>query len=403
MRGSVLFVCALVALGCTKSKVVEDAAVDALPTRDAAEDVPFIPPDATADAGEEDAPPDVPFVPLTGEVDLLIMMDNSGSMSQEQAALAREVPQLVRGLVTGDVDGDGAAEFPPVVNLHVGVVTSDMGTGGVVVRGACERDPNFGDDGVLRNEGNPAIVGCAATYDPNFLEFQPMDDPDVFAANIACLSTPGTNGCGFEQPLEAVLKAVTPSASDISFVMGTTGHADTQNRGFLRPGALLAVLTVTDEDDCSALDPDVYDRMSTRYPNPELNLRCFQYPEAIHPIVRYADGLLASRSEAGRLIYGAIVGIPEAVNPIPGAPIDYDRILADDDMQERVNPMMPQELTPSCDRPGTGRAFPPRRMVSLAQQLEERGARAFVQTICQDDYSAAVVGFAQEIGRALAE
>ena len=402
--------CVLLALACGKSKTL-DASVDAMAdTRadtsvetDAATDVPFdtVPFDTapdTFDAGRDDAG----LVELTGEVDLLIMMDNSGSMSQEQEALAREIPNLVRGLATGDVDGDGTVDIPLVVSLHVGVVTSDMGTGGVVVRGACERDPNRGDDGVLRSEGNLSLPGCAASYDPAFLEFAPgSGSADAFAEDVACLSTTGTNGCGFEQPLEAMLKAVTPSTSDIRFVFDDRGHADGANAGFLRPGALLAILAVTDEDDCSALDPDVYNRMSTRYPAPELNLRCFQYPEAVHPLERFTEGLLASRGDAGRLIYGAIVGIPEDVNPRIGSPIDYDAILSDDDMQERVNPTMPQELAPSCDRPGTGRAFPPRRMVTLAQQLEAGGARAFVQTICQDSYESAILGFATEIGRAL--
>lgn len=394
--------CVLLATACGKSTTV-DASLDAMPDVpiDAPVDVPIDTAVDAFDAGA-DVPVDTGSVPLTGEVDLLIMMDNSGSMSQEQEALAREIPNLVRGLATGDVDGDGVAELPPVVSLHVGVVTSDMGTGGVLVRGACERDPNRGDDGVLRSEGNLAIPGCAASYDPPFLEFAPgSGDPDAFASDVQCLATAGTNGCGFEQQLEAMLKAVTPSTSDIRFVFDDGGHADGANAGFLRPGSLLAILAVSDEDDCSALDPDVYDRMSTRYPAPELNLRCFYYPEAVQPLERFTNGLLAARSEPGRLIYGAIVGVPEDINPAIGSPIDYDAILADDNMQERVNPMMPQELAPSCDRPGTGRAFPPRRMVTLAQELEEGGARTFVQTICQDSYESAIIGFATEIGRAL--
>ena len=336
-------------------------------------------------------------------VDLLFMMDNSGSMSQEQVAIAREIPNLVRVLASGDINDDGEQDFPPVVSLNVGIISSDMGTGGVVVRGACERDPNFGDDGVLRNQGNVAISGCAATYDPNFLNFRPADggDPNAFAADVECLAVLGTNGCGFEQQLEAVLKAVTPSTSPITFGMGTVGHADGQNRGFLRDDSLLVVLMITDEDDCSALDPDVYNRMSTRYPAPELNLRCFQYPEAVQPVERYTQGLLATRADPDLLIFAAITGIPEDVNPDPAAPIDYAAILADDDMQERVNPMMPQELAPSCDRPGTGVAFPPRRIVTLAQQLEAGGANSLVQTICQDDYTGAIQGVINKIADVL--
>ena len=88
---------------------------------------------------------------------------------------------------------------------------------------------------------------------------------------------------------------------------------------FLRDDSLLVVLMITDEDDCSALDPDVYNRMSTRYPAPELNLRCFQYTEAVHPVERYTQGLLATRADPDLLIFAAITGIPDDLNPNPKA------------------------------------------------------------------------------------
>ncbi|MCZ7685533.1 MAG: hypothetical protein M5U28_44845 [Sandaracinaceae bacterium] len=140
------------------------------------------------------------------------MVDNSNSMAEEQASLAAQLPRIVTALATGDIDGDGTPESAPVDDLHLGVVTSDMGVGGFIVP-TCARG-DFGDDGILRTQGRTDIAGCMATY-PSFLEFRPGSgaDPADVAADFACVATVGTGGCGFEQQLEAVLKAATPSTS----------------------------------------------------------------------------------------------------------------------------------------------------------------------------------------------
>ena len=59
------------------------------------------------------------------DVDLLFMIDNSGSMREEQENLIRELPRMVRVLTTGDREGDGTQDFAPVRSLHVGFVTSE--------------------------------------------------------------------------------------------------------------------------------------------------------------------------------------------------------------------------------------------------------------------------------------
>src|SRR5689334_20015490 len=64
-------------------------------------------------------------------VDLLLMVDNSGSMQSEQAALQAQLPNMAEVLLTGDLDGDNTPDFPAVESLRVGVVTSDMGVLGV--------------------------------------------------------------------------------------------------------------------------------------------------------------------------------------------------------------------------------------------------------------------------------
>jgi hypothetical protein len=318
-------------------------------------------------------------VPVT-DLDVLFVVDNSNSMTEEQESFAAELPGFVRVLSTGDLSGDGTPDFTPPSSVNFGVITSDMGTGGYTVPTCSE--PNFGDDGILRTRGNTALAGCMATY-PTFLSFTPgTGSPDALANDVRCVAQMGTGGCGFEQQLEAVLKAVTPSTSAVSFGMGTAGHADRENAGFLRDDAMLAVILLSDEEDCSASDPALYDPASSIYSG-NLNLRCFSYPMAVHPIERYVQGLIAVKSDPSQVFFALIAGIPRDVE---GAA--YETILTHPDMFEMVDPSDPNRLRPSCNVPGRGLAFPPRRMVTVARELDRLGASATVGSICQESYSA---------------
>ncbi|MBX3251521.1 MAG: hypothetical protein KF901_30360 [Myxococcales bacterium] len=358
-------------------------------------------------------------------VDLLFMVDNSNSMANHQGALSEQLPNMVRILASGDLDGDGRVDFPPVRSLNVGVVTSDMGTGGFSVTTCSNAD--FGDDGVLRTAGNVARSGCVASY-PSFQNFEPErdGDPVTFANAVACVAVMGTNGCGFEQQLEAVLKAVTPSTSDIRFINDSRGHADGQNAGFLREKALLAAILVTDEDDCTIRDPQLTNGApGAPFPG-NLNLRCYLHgteeyartgrDPATSPVAsveRFVRGLLAVKDDPDMIIYAAITGIPTDVNPDPDEAIDYDAILNHPLMREEPDPATitaetpgGTQLRPSCDRvrPGAAtreRAFPPRRIVGAARQLEQAGANVVLQTICQDSFEGALREIVRKIGDAL--
>ncbi len=54
----------------------------------------------------------------------------------------------------------------------------------------------------------------------------------------------GATGCGFEAPLEAMKRSLDGSRIE--------------NTGFIRDGAFLAVVFLTDEDDASVKDSSVY-------------------------------------------------------------------------------------------------------------------------------------------------
>jgi hypothetical protein len=88
-------------------------------------------------------------------VDLLFVIDDSGSMLEEQSAVIPEVPNLVRVLTSGDLDGDGTQDFLPIEDLRVAVTSTNMGTSGFPSEPAqhhCSTNDRFGQDGILTTD-----------------------------------------------------------------------------------------------------------------------------------------------------------------------------------------------------------------------------------------------------------
>jgi hypothetical protein len=372
------------------------------------------------------------------KVDLLFMIDNSNSMYGEQASLKAQFPKLMQMLTSGRRSPDDPAPFPPVTDLHVGVVTSDMGIPGVNFGPGTGCDSTNGDDGVLQHAGHGP--GCDADY-PAFLAYSAADgsDAEKLANDFACIASVGTGGCGFEQQLEAPLKALWPSVyldsagkplnpNPISFLStepaGSLGHGDVPaaeggNAGFLRTDpneglSLIAIVVVTDEEDCSVkttehLKPPGQLPNSSPYKEQDVNLRCYYNKQFLYDLrERYFQGFRALRPGNEQLVvFAAIVGVPvDLVDEASLLDTDfsdrtardayYERILNDERMQERIDPATNSgsgtgNLLPSCRRVDAAgnesTAYPPRRMVELAQLF---GANGRVQSICQDDFSPAM-------------
>lgn len=136
-------------------------------------------------------------------VDILIVMDNSCSMSEEQQTLGSSFNLLLDTLNNNNVD------------FHIGVTTTDVDMGG--------------EQGAL--VGNPTILD---NMTPNLSQ--------AFASNVAV----GTNGSAFEQGLEASRLALSPP-----LLSGA-------NAGFLRARSSVALIYVSDENDQSATSTQSY-------------------------------------------------------------------------------------------------------------------------------------------------
>lgn len=168
-------------------------------------------------------------VPQVHQLDLLFSIDDSPGDSQYYTSLA--IPTLTSRL----------AAIDPVLSLHAGVATSDLGTSssndpsnpgpaiGQIGNGGCA---GYGKDGILRTSGAP-VSGSFVIDEPGQKNYTGTLD-EVLATMLKV----GVGGCGFEQPLAATVRAL----------------EHPMNAGFRRPGAELAIILVADEDDCSIRD-----------------------------------------------------------------------------------------------------------------------------------------------------
>jgi hypothetical protein len=164
------------------------------------------------------------------KLDVLFVVDNSDSMREEQALY---LPLLIRQL----------ASLPGgLPSLHVGVVSTDLGAGGH----AAEACAHQGDGGALQDA--PRVAGCtppagAFIADEIAGDRRQRNYSGSLEDAFMCIAPLGIAGCGLEQPLAAMRRALDGSAS--------------KNAGFLRDDAFLAVIILTDEDDCSAAQPEL--------------------------------------------------------------------------------------------------------------------------------------------------
>jgi len=171
------------------------------------------------------------------KVDILFVVDNTAS------SVVREPLAPLLSLLVGSA-------LP--VSYHVGVITSDNGANGLENPQCQPGSDQFGG-GRLQARGEAANATCLAPLGANYLEIDRRTDttnlPDgqTVETTLGCMLDVGALGCGFEQPLETSYRALTDTTIS-------------ENTGFLRDDALLAILYVMDEDDCSAPPTsDVYD------------------------------------------------------------------------------------------------------------------------------------------------
>jgi hypothetical protein len=300
-------------------------------------------------------------VPITSNrsLDILFVVDDSGSMGEEQSSLATNFHRFVS--VLENLNGG-------LPNLHIGVVSTDAGAGPFAITG-CSGD---GDDGMLSVPST-----CAGPTDA-YLEdvavaggTRQQNYAGSLADTFACMAQIGTRGCGFEQPLEAMKRAL-----------------DGRNPGFLRPDAYLLVVIITDEDDCSASDTALFDPSNGAL-GPLSSFRCFEQGVRCDPDQARTPGVKAACEPRSGSPYAAEVAayadFLRGLKPDP-TQVMVAGIFGDPDSVEVELDQGGPVLAPSCTSP-SGRADPPVRLASFLERFPQRNTRT---SICNEDLSEAL-------------
>jgi hypothetical protein len=315
-------------------------------------------------------------IPVSADIDLLFVIDNSASTRDKQTIFANNFPNFVAAL----------DRFPTGrPNVHIGVVTSSVDIGVDGFGGQCH--PASGQSGVLQNASRDPLFTCTPPATDKYLADVARPDggratnySGTLADALSCISHVDDSGCGFEAPLEAMKRALD----------GT--HPE--NAGFLRSGAFLAIVILTDEDDCSAT-PALFTQPAELVG--DRDLRCVQpayqcdmpisptspgsytnctvrHDGFLHDPGDYAQFLSAVK-DPSRIAVAVIGGDPTTTIEIGPLTAPFSQPLA---------------LKPTCTATINGNFAIGRPAVRLDEFLGNFGDRGLFRTVCQADYSQAL-------------
>ena len=323
---------------------------------------------------------------LNRALDVLFVVDDSGATAEWQTSLAQGFPAFVAALST--VEGG-------LPDVHIGVVSSNVGTGGVALGGCSTATEPDGDDGNLLTNN---CAGLTAAY----LEDLRLPDgtrlrnyTGELATVFSCMAQLGTGGCNFEAHLESAYRALQPG----------------KNPGFLRPAADLAVIILGDEDDCSALPGGALfgDPMATIASplGPRTSFRCWEFgvacddepnPRAfgtytgcrprvgspyLHDVTRYVDYLKGLKSSPRHVAVAGIIGEVDALGTSVVGP----------DPDDATRPF----LQASCSST-FGVAAPGHRLKAFVDGFGDHG---LVSSICRDEHRTALAQIGALVTRTL--
>ncbi len=286
-------------------------------------------------------------------------------MGEEQAELGRRLEGMVRELLAPTVREDGTTP-EPVSDLHVAVISTDMGTGSFSFNGIC--DSTGGDNGQMRQRNEAS--GTAPTSTP-FATLNAAQDTLPIWEQLSGMANMGIDGCFIEQPLDAALQALTTQATD-----------GRRNHGFLREDSILAVVFVTDEDDCSIMNDEIFSEPSEDL-GWNIEQRCYENREYLRSVESFVDAFRGLREDPESLVIATITGIPDdwdgSVDTLEGL------LVGNEDGS--------QDYDASCSSAHGNAVAPPR----LAEFTRAFGDNGVMRSICTDDWTPALDAIAKKI------
>lgn len=292
--------------------------------------------------------------------DILFVIDNSCSMTQKQAQLANSLEHFVNHLNNAEIRQD----------FQIGVITTSIWQ-------LTEYDDGqpmlwLEENGRLQSRQRPD-----GSWTPRVLR----PDSPTFLEDFKLAVRVGNEGSGQETHFEAAWRAV----GDVPVGGGETRplieipQEEGGNQGFLRDGARLLIITLTDEDDCS----ERRDRPSVLV-GPDLTIDyCDDQRDQLTPVSDYLAlfrGLKDSLGRPREVAFAAIA--PVAMSTREVARVDGQVIDGDGFQQPGFHNIdCPTSL-------GVGR-----RIVEFAQAFAD--IQTNVDSICDPSYRDTLLAFAR--------
>jgi len=374
------------------------------------------------------------------KVDILFVIDDSGSMGREQGTLAANFGVLVEQLESLEVDADYRIAITTTESGNAHCINGDGEVGAMRMRSCLSHLDDFEFAGNDQRD-----IACRAQCPAELADLVPLptalaeggvEKPRPWlqrtragsnvpegittAQALACWGPQGIDGCGYESPLESMLTALERS-----------DDASDEGAGFLREDALLQVVIITDEADCSAtaLGEAAFDPNGSRALWPDdpaltqapssvcwsAGVACESMPDGrthceaadldlsgeattpegavLHPLSRYIERLWAidarkrerQGSDQQQVLLSVIAGVPPGY---AGEPLDYG---PGDDPSFRGN----FGVGPGC-RTDQGDGVPPVRLLAMADAFGDvDGTNLF--SICDGDYRPALEAIGERL------
>lgn len=223
-------------------------------------------------------------LPAKTKIDFLFMIDNSGSMCEEQANLTRNFSAFSNFLFE---DLGASADY------RLAVISTDMyasnGEMGSFLSKPAEPVPSINCiDPTTGEKLSPDTEDCASLDLPLVIDSANISSKEELEQQFRCLATLGTRGDGFEKGLESMRVSLSCASENCLRSCFNSGKSEKECRiecrapnsdlfgkccnpdgtynpsctvsesdpeqdkpTFLRPDAILVVIFITDEDDCS--------------------------------------------------------------------------------------------------------------------------------------------------------
>ncbi len=322
-------------------------------------------------------------VAIAQKVDILFVVDNSRSMVGEQTAIAQSFQVFTD--ILDEKFGEG--------KYQIAVITTGMESAD------CKQcppdDPNYyscvnetGENGRFQdrlghNIGSIDMPEFEFTTDSSckIMDSSNIDRCFYDRTKDQGVIFTGVNGCGYERGLAPIRVALSePLISTYNVTTTST---------FLRDDAILAVVVISDEEDCGEVG-DVTEGISGikgkvcyYAANGEGPDGSFSDPKEgrlykLEPVRNYYDFLMGLKDNRdGYVKFATIAGMEDEQNP-SATKINFE---SNDPNAQPV----PSCTTPNCsNQSGYCNAYPGTRYIALANLFGDNG---FIGTICQDDFS----------------